>query len=208
MYDTTLGWRFVNPALQKQYGSDTMPQTGDNVAAEFKISREDQDAFGLRSQQRAASAQLSGFLGEEIVAVTVSSKKSTIVVNKDEHPRSDTSLNSLSQLRPVNPGGTVTAGNAAGINDGAAAMIVASEAAIKRHGLRPRARILGMASAAVLPRIMGIGPVGAVKKLLTRLNLELRDFGVIELNEAFASQVLASLRTLGIPDDAPYVNPH
>jgi 3-oxoadipyl-CoA thiolase len=204
--DTTLGWRFINPVLQQKYGSDTMPQTGDNVAAEFKVSREDQDLFGYRSQMRAAAAQANGFFSREIVPVPVLSKKTLTLVSQDEHPRADTSVDALSKLRTVNPGGTVTAGNAAGINDGAAAMIVASETAAYRHKLRPRARILGMASAGVLPRIMGIGPVSAVNKLLTNLNLRIQDFEVIEFNEAFASQALASLRMLGIPDDAPFVN--
>jgi 3-oxoadipyl-CoA thiolase len=204
--DTTLGWRFINPALQQKYGTDTMPQTGDIVAAEFNISREDQDLFGYRSQMRAAAAQANGFFAQGIVPVPVTSKKGTTLITRDEHPRADTSLEALSKLRTVNPGGTVTPGNAAGINDGAAAMIVASEAAFSRHHLRPRARILGMASAGVLPRVMGIGPVSAVNKLLAKLNLRLQDFDVIEFNEAFASQALASLRMLGIPDDAPFVN--
>ena len=204
--DTTLGWRFINPALQQKYGSDTMPQTGDIVAAEFSISREDQDLFGYRSQMRAAAAQANGFFAQEIVPVPVTIKKNPTLVTQDEHPRADTSLVALSKLRTVNPGGTVTAGNAAGINDGAAAMIVASEAAADRHNLRPRARILGMASGGVLPRLMGIGPVSAVNKLLAKLSLGLHDFEVIEFNEAFASQALASLRMLGIPDDAPFVN--
>jgi 3-oxoadipyl-CoA thiolase len=204
--DTTLGWRFINPALQQKYGTDTMPQTGDIVAAEYNISRDDQDLFSYRSQMRAAAAQANGFFAQEIVPVPIIIKKNTTVVTQDEHPRADTSLEALSKLRAVNPGGTVTAGNAAGINDGAAAMIVASEAAASRHHLRPRARILGMASAGVLPRVMGIGPVSAINKLLPKLNLRLQDFDVIEFNEAFASQALASLRMLGIPDDAPFVN--
>jgi 3-oxoadipyl-CoA thiolase len=204
--DTTLGWRFINPELQQKYGTDTMPQTGDIVAMEYKVSREDQDLYGYRSQMRAVAGQTNGFLAEEIVPVVVKAGKGTANVERDEHPRGDTSIDALSKLRTVNPGGSVTAGNAAGINDGAAAMIVASEAAVKRHGLRPRARVLGMASAGVLPRVMGIGPVPAVRKLLERLRLKVEDFPVIELNEAFASQVLASLRMLGIADDAPFVN--
>jgi 3-oxoadipyl-CoA thiolase len=204
--DTTLGWRFVNPKMQQQYGIDSMVQTGDNVAAEYNISREDQDAFGFRSQQRAAAAQASGAFAEQIVPVPVMLKKTESLVEKDEHPRADTSMEALAKLRTINPGGTVTAGNAAGINDGAVAMIVCSEAGAKRHGFTPRARVLGLASAGVLPRVMGVGPVPAVRKLLARLQLRVEDFGVIELNEAFASQVLAALRALEIPDDAPYVN--
>ena len=204
--DTTLGWRFINPAMQANYGTDTMIQTGDNVAAEFNVSREDQDKFSLRSQQRAAAAQQAGVFAEEIVPVKVKKGKTEALINVDEHPRADTTLEALAKLRPLNPNGTVTAGNAAGINDGAAAMIVCSEAAAKRHGLKPRARVLGMATNGVLPRIMGIGPVGAIRKLLDRLHLGIGDFGVIEFNEAFASQVLASLRMLGIPDDAAHVN--
>ena len=204
--DTTLGWRFINPELQQKYGTDTMPQTGDIVAMEYKVSREDQDLYGYRSQMRAVAAQANGFLAEEIVPVVTKAGKGTATVERDEHPRGDTSIEALNKLRTVNPGCSVTAGNAAGINDGAAAMIVASETALKRHGLRPRARVLGMASAGVLPRVMGIGPVPAVRKLLERLRLKVEDFPVIELNEAFASQVLASLRMLGIADDAPFVN--
>jgi 3-oxoadipyl-CoA thiolase len=206
--DTTLGWRFVNHKIQRQYGIDSMVQTGDNVAAEYKISREDQDAFGFRSQQRAAAAQASGVFAEQIVPVPVVVKKTESLVDKDEHPRADTTMEALAKLRAINPGGTVTAGNAAGINDGAAAMIVCSEAAARRHGFTPRARVLGLASAGVLPRVMGVGPVPAVRKLLARLQLRVEDFGVIEFNEAFASQVLAALRTLEIPDDAPHVNAH
>ena len=206
LFDTTLGWRFINPALEKAYGTDTMVQTGDNVASDYNVSRQDQDAFGLRSQQRTYEAQESGFHAEEIVPVTVSHNKQTVVVERDEHPRSDTTMAALGRLKPINAGGTVTAGNAAGINDGAAAMILASEEAAARFGLRPRARVLGMASSGVLPRIMGIGPVTATRKLLARLHLNVEDFGVIELNEAFASQALATLRMLGIADDAPHVN--
>src|SRR5499433_127228 len=209
IYDTTIGWRFINPLMKKQYGVDSMPETGENVAEEFKISREDQDAFALRSQQRAAKAQGSCFLGEEIVAVDIPGRKETVVVSEDEHPRADTSLEALAKLKPAfrNPG-TITAGNASGVNDGAAAMILASEEAAKKHGLTPRARFLGMATAGVPPRIMGIGPVPSTNKLLARFGLKVSDFDVIELNEAFASQSLACLRQLGIPDDAPHVNPN
>ena len=207
--DTTLGWRFVNPHMKDQYGVETMPQTGDNVAEDFGISREDQDAFALRSQQRTAAAQASGFFAEEIVPVRVAHKKGETVVDTDEHPRADTSLEALAKLKPVNGAGkTVTAGNAAGLNDGAAAMILASAEAVKKHGLTPRARVLGMASAGVEPRVMGIGPVSAVHKLVARLGLAVSDFDVIELNEAFASQGLAVLRELGIADDSPKVNPN
>jgi 3-oxoadipyl-CoA thiolase len=207
--DTTLGWRFVNPHMKDQYGVETMPQTGDNVAEDFGISREDQDAFALRSQQRTAAAQASGFFAEEIVPVRVAHKKGEAVVDTDEHPRADTSLEALAKLKPVNGAGkTVTAGNAAGLNDGAAAMILASADAVKKHGLTPRARVLGMASAGVEPRVMGIGPVPAVRKLVARLGLAVSDFDVIELNEAFASQGLAVLRELGIADDSPKVNPN
>jgi 3-oxoadipyl-CoA thiolase len=207
--DTTLGWRFVNPHMKDQYGVETMPQTGDNVAEDFGISRQDQDAFALRSQQRTAAAQASGFFAEEIVPVRVAHKKGETVVDTDEHPRADTSLEALARLKPVNgPGKTVTAGNAAGLNDGAAAMILASADAVKKHDLTPRARVLGMASAGVEPRVMGIGPVPAVRKLVARLGLAVSDFDVIELNEAFASQGLAVLRELGIADDSPKVNPN
>jgi len=209
IYDTTIGWRFVNPLMKKQYGVDSMPETGENVAEDFAVSREDQDAFALRSQQRAAKAQAAGFFAEEIVAVEIPRKKGPTVVSTDEHPRGDTTLDVLSQLRPAfRSPGTVTAGNASGVNDGAAAVILASEGAAKRHGLTPRARFLGMAAAGVPPRIMGIGPVPATKKLLARLQLSLSDFDCIELNEAFASQSLACLRQLGLADDAAHVNPN
>jgi 3-oxoadipyl-CoA thiolase len=209
IYDTTIGWRFINPLMKKLYGVDSMPETGENVAEEFKISREDQDAFALRSQQRAVKAQASGFLAEEIVSVEIPCKKETLVVSKDEHPRADTSLEALAKLKPAfRTPGTITAGNASGVNDGAAAMILASDGAVKVHGLTPRARILGMATAGVPPRIMGIGPVPSTRKLLARLGLNISDFSIIELNEAFASQALACLRQLGIPDDAPHVNPN
>jgi 3-oxoadipyl-CoA thiolase len=207
--DTTIGWRFINPLMKAQYGVDSMPQTGDNVADDFSISRADQDAFALRSQQRAAAAQAAGFFREEITPVRIVHKKGETVVDQDEHPRADSSLQTLSTLKPVNGADkTVTAGNASGVNDGAAALILASADAVKRHGLTPRARILGMASAGVAPRVMGIGPVPAVRKLLARLGLEVAEFDVIELNEAFASQGLAVLRELGLADDAPQVNPN
>ncbi|WCT74405.1 3-oxoadipyl-CoA thiolase [Sphingomonas naphthae] len=207
--DTTMGWRFVNPALDALYGTETMPRTGENVAQDHGISRADQDAFAVRSQQRAIAAQQSGFHAEEIVAVSVPGRKKgeTVEVSVDEHPRADTTIETLAKLKPLfGPDGTVTAGNASGINDGAAAMIVASEAAVKAHGLTPRARILGLASAGVEPRVMGIGPVPASQKLMARLGLTIGDFDAIELNEAFASQSLASLRALGLPDDAAHVN--
>jgi len=195
--------------MEKQYGVDSMPETGENVAEEFAVSRADQDAFALRSQQRAACAQASGFFAEEIVAVEISGKNGPTSVASDEHPRPDTTLEGLAKLKAAfRTPGTVTAGNASGINDGAAAMILASEDAVKRHGLTPRARVLGMAAAGVPPRIMGIGPVPSTKKLLARLNLSVKDFDFIELNEAFASQSLACLRQLGIADDAAHVNPN
>jgi 3-oxoadipyl-CoA thiolase len=209
IYDTTIGWRFINPLMKKQYGVDSMPETGENVAEEFGVAREDQDAFALRSQQRAACAQQNGFFAEEIVSVEIPGKKGLTTVSVDEHPRPDTTLESLARLKPAfRDPGTVTAGNASGVNDGAAAIIVASERAAKHHGLTPRARVLGMAAAGVPPRIMGIGPVPSTKKLLSRLNLSVRDFDYIELNEAFASQSIACLRQLGIADDAPHVNPN
>ena len=206
LFDTTLGWRFVNPAMEQTYGCDSMVQTGDNVAAKHVVAREDQDAFALRSQLRAAAAQARGFFAEEIAPVTITRKKDTIVVSQDEHLRADTTLAALAKLKPVNPEGTVTAGNAAGINDGAAALILASEQAVRRHGLTPRARVLGMATAGVEPRVMGLGPVPAVQKLLGRLNLTVGDFGIIEINEAFASQTLACMRMLGLADASPQVN--
>jgi 3-oxoadipyl-CoA thiolase len=209
VYDTTIGWRFVNPSMKKQYGIDSMPETAENVAAEFDVSREDQDAMALRSQQRAIAAQKSGFFAGEIVPVTIPQKKGdALVVDRDEHPR-ETSLEALAKLKPiVRPDGTVTAGNASGVNDGAAAIILASEAAAKRHGLTPRARLVAMATAGVAPRIMGIGPAPATKKLLARTNRKIGDVDVIELNEAFAAQGLAVLRELGVPDDSPKVNPN
>ena len=209
IFDTTLGWRFVNPVLKKQYGIDSMPETAENVAAEFDVSREDQDAFALRSQQRAAAAQESGRLGEELVPVEIPQRKGApVVVDRDEHPRA-TTLEALAGLRaPFREGGSVTAGNASGVNDGAAAVIVASAAAVERFGLTPLARIAGMATAGVEPRIMGIGPVAASEKLLGRLGRKIGDFGVIELNEAFAAQALACLRQLGLPDDSEHINPN
>jgi 3-oxoadipyl-CoA thiolase len=210
VYDTTIGWRFVNPLMKKQYGVDSMPETGENVAEEFQVTRRDQDAFAVRSQQRAAKAQASGFFAEEIVPVEApGGRAGPVTVDKDEHPRADTTAESLAKLKtPFRDPGTVTAGNASGVNDGAAAMILASAEAAERHGLTPRARVLGMATAGVPPRIMGIGPVPATQKLVERLGLKVSDFDVIELNEAFASQALAVLRQLGVPDDAEHVNPN
>lgn len=207
--DTTIGWRFVNPLMQQQYGIDSMPQTADNVAEQFAISRADQDAFALRSQQRAAAAQKSGFFAGEIVPVSIKTRKGETLVEHDEHLRADTTLEALTKLKPVNgPDKTVTAGNASGVNDGAAALILASAEAVERHGLIPRARVLGMSSAGVEPRIMGYGPVPAVRKLCQRLDLAVSDFDVIELNEAFAAQALAVLRDLGVDDAAEQVNPN
>lgn len=207
--DTTIGWRFINPLMKAQYGVDAMPQTGDNVADDYEISREDQDAFALRSQQRTAAAQAAGFFAEEIVEVRIAHKKGESIVSQDEHPRGDTSLEVLAKLKPVNgPDKTVTAGNSSGVNDGAAALILASAEAVKKHGLTARAKVLGMSSAGVAPRVMGIGPVPAVRKLTERLGLAVSDFDVIELNEAFASQGLAVLRELGLADDAAQVNPN
>jgi len=207
--DTTLGWRFINPAMKAAYGVDTMPQTGENVAEQWNVSREEQDAFALRSQEKAAAAQASGRFAEEIVAVSIARKKGDpIVFAQDEHLRA-TSLEALAALKPVvKPDGTVTAGNASGLNDGAAAMLLASEAAATRHGLTPRARVVAMASAGVAPRIMGVGPVGAAKKLLARTGLTMADFDVIELNEAFASQAVATLRDLGVDPADDRVNPN
>ena len=210
IYDTTLGWRFINPLLKAQYGVNSMAETGENVAEDFQVTRADQDAFALRSQQRAAKAMVAGYFAEEIVPVAApGGKGGPVTVDKDEHPRPETTLENLQKLKPIarNPG-TITAGNASGINDGAAAIILASEDAAKVHGLTPRARVLGMASAAVPPRIMGIGPVPSTRKLMERLGLKISDFDLIEINEAFASQGLACLRQLGVPDDADYVNPH
>ncbi|WP_172833291.1 MULTISPECIES: 3-oxoadipyl-CoA thiolase [Pseudomonas] len=207
--DTTIGWRFINPLMKAQYGVDAMPQTADNVADDHKVSREDQDAFALRSQQRTAAAQAAGYFAEEIVEVRIAHKKGETVVSQDEHPRADTTIEALAKLKPVNGADkTVTAGNASGVNDGAAAMILASAEAVKKHGLTARAKVLGMASAGVAPRVMGIGPVPAVRKLTERLGVAVSDFDVIELNEAFASQGLAVLRGLGLADDAAQVNPN
>jgi 3-oxoadipyl-CoA thiolase len=208
--DTTIGWRFINPLMKKQYGVDAMPETAENVAEDYQISRKDQDAFALRSQQRTAKAQASGYFAEEIEPVIVpGGRAGPVTVDKDEHPRPDTTMEGLAKLKNfVRDPGTVTAGNASGVNDGAAAMLVASEAAVKKFGLKPLARITGMASAAVPPRVMGIGPVPSTEKLMARLKLKIGDFDVIELNEAFASQALACLRQLGVPDDAEHVNPN
>ncbi|MBA1306953.1 3-oxoadipyl-CoA thiolase [Stutzerimonas stutzeri] len=207
--DTTIGWRFINPKMKDMYGVDAMPQTADNVADEWGISREDQDAFALRSQQRTAAAQQAGFVAEEIVPVVIKGRKGDTVIDTDEHPRADTTAEALARLKPVNgEGKTVTAGNASGVNDGAAAMILASAEAVQKYGLKPRARVLGMASAGVAPRIMGYGPVPAVKKLCERLKLAVSDFDVIELNEAFAAQGLAVTRDLGLADDDARVNPN
>lgn len=209
IYDTTIGWRFVNPLMKQQYGVDSMPETGENVAVDYNISRADQDAFAVRSQQKAARAQADGTLAQEIVAVTIAQKKGDpIVFSRDEHPR-ETSLEALAKLKGVvRPDGSVTAGNASGVNDGACALLLANEENAKRFGLVPRARVLGIATAGVAPRVMGIGPAPATQKLLARLNMTIDQFDVIELNEAFASQGLAVLRMLGVADDDPRVNPN
>jgi 3-oxoadipyl-CoA thiolase len=210
IFDTTIGWRFINPLMREKYGVDAMPETGENVAQDFQISRADQDAFAIRSQQNAGKAIAAGYFAEEIVPVMVpGGKAGPIAVDKDEHPRPETTLEGLAKLRPiVRKDGTVTAGNASGVNDGACAMILASGAAVEKHGLKARARILGLASGGVAPRIMGIGPVPATKKLMERLGLKISDFDLIELNEAFASQGIAVLRQLGVKEDADFVNPH
>jgi acetyl-CoA acyltransferase len=210
MEDTTIGWRLVNPLMKSKYGVDSMPETAENVAEEFHVSRADQDAFALRSQQRAADAMRSCRLAEEISPVALLSKKGDeTLFSRDEHPRPDTTLDALSKLKPiVKPDGTVTAGNSSGINDGACALLLASEAAAKKHGLTPLARVVASAVAGVPPRIMGIGPVPATRRLLARTNLKISDMNVIELNEAFAAQALAVLRDLGIADDASHVNPN
>jgi len=206
IHDTTIGWRFVNPAMQAAYGTDSMPQTGQNVADEHGITREAQDAMALASQAKAAAAQANGRLAREIVPVSIPQRKGDpVTVAQDEHPRA-TTMEALAKLRPLFPNGSVTAGNASGVNDGAAALIIASEAGAKRHGLRPIARILGGATAGVPPRVMGIGPAPASQKLMTRLGLSQADFDVIELNEAFAAQGIATLRLLGIADDDARVN--
>jgi 3-oxoadipyl-CoA thiolase len=209
IHDTTIGWRFVNPLMKKLYGVDSMPETGENVATDYKISREAQDAFALRSQQKAARAQRDGTLAQEIVGVTIAQKKGDpITVSQDEHPR-ETTIETLAKLKGVvRPDGTVTAGNASGVNDGAAALLLANEETAKRFGLTPRARVVGVATAGVEPRVMGIGPAPATQKLLARLNMTIDQFDVIELNEAFASQGIAVLRALGVADDDPRVNPN
>ena len=209
IFDTTIGWRFVNPKMKAAFGVDAMPETGENVATDLNVSREDQDLFALRSQARAAAAQASGRFAAEIVPVVIPQRKGAdVVVAADEHPRA-TSMEALAKLKPIVRGdGTVTAGNASGVNDGAAALIVASEAAVRRHGLTPRARILATASAGVAPRVMGIGPIPASRKVLARLGLDVTQMDVVELNEAFASQALAVLRGLGLPDDGAHINPN
>jgi 3-oxoadipyl-CoA thiolase len=208
--DTTMGWRFINPLMKAKYGVDTMPETGEIVAEEFHVTRKDQDAFALRSQQRAAEAIRAGRLKQEIIPVGIPQKKGdALLFSEDEHPRPESTMEALSKLKPVvKPDGTITAGNASGINDGACALLLASESAAKRHGLTPRARVVASAAAGVAPRIMGIGPVPATRKVLAKSGLSLAQMDVIELNEAFASQALAVLRELGIPDDAGHVNPN
>jgi acetyl-CoA acyltransferase len=207
--DTTIGWRFVNPLMKDKYGTDSMPETAENVAEEWNISRDDQDAFALRSQKRAAQGATSGAFADEILPITIASKKgAATVVDKDEHPRPETTLEALAKLKPiVKPNGTVTAGNSSGVNDGAGALLMASEEAAAKYGLKPLARVIESAAAGVLPRIMGIGPVPATRKVLDRTGLKLSQMDVIELNEAFAAQALAVLRDLGVPDDAAHVNP-
>jgi acetyl-CoA acyltransferase len=210
VFDTTIGWRFVNPVMKQQYGVDSMPETAENVAEDFDISRKDQDAFAYRSQQKAGAAMANGRLAKEITAVSIAQRKGDpVIVDTDEHPRPETTLEQLAKLRaPFREGGSVTAGNASGVNDGAAALIIASESAARKHGLTPIARILGGATAGVAPRIMGFGPAPATKKLCARLGMKPSDFDVVELNEAFAAQGLATLRDLAIADDAPFVNPN
>jgi acetyl-CoA acyltransferase len=210
IYDTTIGWRFVNPLMKELYGTDSMPETAENVAERFQVSRADQDAFAWRSQQRAVAAQRNGRLAKEIAPVTIPRRKGDpLVVDKDEHPRGDTTLEALAKLpAPFRKGGSVTAGNASGVNDGAAALLIASEAAVKRHGLTPIARVLGGATMGVEPRIMGFGPAPSTHKLCARLGLKPADFDVVELNEAFAAQALPVLRDLGLADDAEHVNPN
>lgn len=210
LYDTTIGWRFINPLMKSQYGVDSMPETAENVAADFNISREDQDAFALRSQQRTAEAQKNGKLAEEIIPVTIPQRKADpIVFDTDEHARASTTLEGLAKLKtPFREGGSVTAGNASGVNDGACALLIASEEAAKANGLTPKARIVAMATAGVEPRIMGFGPAPAARKVLAKAGLSIEDMDVIELNEAFAAQALAVTRDLGLPDDAAHVNPN
>ncbi len=207
--DTTIGWRFVNRLMKQQYGVESMPETGENVAADYGVSREDQDLFAFRSQQKCAAAQASGFFAREIAAITIPGRKDDVVVDRDEHPRAETTLEGLAKLKtPFRNPGTVTAGNASGVNDGAAALLVASEAGAREHRLTPRARVVAMAAAGVPPRIMGMGPLPATQKLLAKTGLALQDIDVFELNEAFASQALAVTRGLGIADDDTRVNPH
>ena len=210
IYDTTIGWRFINPRLKAQYGVDSMPETGENVAADYGISRADQDKFALRSQQRTAAAHERGFFESELIAVEIAQRKGKpLVVSRDEHPRPETTLEQLSKLStPFRPNGTVTAGNASGVNDGACALIIASQNAVRRFNLKPRARIVATAVAGVTPRIMGMGPVSATRKVLARAGLQIAQMDVIELNEAFASQAIAVLRELGVPEDSPRVNPN
>jgi 3-oxoadipyl-CoA thiolase len=210
VYDTTIGWRFVNPMMKAKYGVDSMPETAENVAVDFRVSRADQDAFALRSQQRAAAAMAAGRLAEEIVPVSIAQKRGdSLSVSKDEHPRADTTLEALARLKGiVRPDGTVTAGNASGVNDGACALLLASDSAVKQFGLQPKGRVVAASVAGVAPRIMGFGPAPAMRKVLARAGLTLADIDVIELNEAFASQALAVLRDHGIADDAPHVNPN
>jgi len=210
IFDTTIGWRFINPGLRAQYGVDSMPETGENVAAQFAVSREDQDKLALRSQQRTAAAYARGFFEHELIPVEVPQRKGKpVAVTRDEHPRADTTLEQLAKLpTPFRANGSITAGNASGVNDGSCALLIASEKAAARFGLTPRARVLAHASAGVVPRIMGVGPIPAVRKVLARTGLDIKAIDVIELNEAFASQALAVLRGLGIPDDAAHVNPN
>ena len=209
LQDTTIGWRFVNPALRALYGVDTMPETGENVAERFAVSRADQDVFAFRSQQKVKIAQDEGYFAREITPITIKGRKGDVIVAVDEHPRPETTLEGLAKLKTPfrREGGTVTAGNASGVNDGAAALVLASEAGARRHGLTPRARIVAMATAGVEPSVMGIGPAPATEKLLAKTGVSLAKVDLIELNEAFASQALAVLRRLGVPDDAPHVNP-
>jgi acetyl-CoA acyltransferase len=210
IFDTTIGWRFINPALKQKYGVDSMPETGENVAADYQVSREDQDKFALRSQQRAGAAYARGFFESELIPVEIPQRKAKpLVVTRDEHPRPETTLEQLAKLpTPFRANGTVTAGNASGVNDGACALVIASEAAARRFGLTPRARIVAGATAGVEPRVMGMGPAPATRKVLARARLDIKQLDVIELNEAFASQGLAVLRELGLPDDAAHVNPN
>lgn len=209
IYDTTIGWRFINPKMAALYGVDSMPETGENVANDFNISRADQDAFALRSQQRTALAQAAGIFAEEIVPVSIAQRKGdALVMDTDEHPRASTTADALAKLKALDGQGSVTAGNASGVNDGAAALIIASEAAVKKYGLRPIVKILGGATAGIEPRIMGFAPALACKKLCARLGMSIDQFDVIELNEAFASQALASLRDLGLADDGEHINPN